>query len=292
MGADARSYVRAKIRPTRLFVLVGLAVLALILAGCGSPASDGPVPSDAATAPEAPVAEPTPALPTASPTNAPKPTRTKARPTAAKEPTLKPAMAQPTPEPTATQEPPAKPSGDSSGAVAVEIAEGSQARYLVGEQLARLPLPNDAVGETSEVSGSLAFDADGGVIAEESQIVVNLASLVSDSSRRDGYVRDRSLQTDRYPDATFAVKETPGLPWPLPAQGEASFQIVGDMMVHGVTKPLTWEATARFEPGEVAGQAKTSFTFQDFEIPIPQVRVVLSVEETIRLELDFTATVR
>ena len=91
--------------------------------------------------------------------------------------------------------------------------------------------------------------------------------------------------------AQFAVRELLGLEWPLPEEGEASFQIIGDMTVHGVTKPMTWEATAQFSKEFVAGTAKTSFTFDDFDMDFPRVRLVLSVEETMRFELDFLASV-
>ena len=79
--------------------------------------------------------------------------------------------------------------------------------------------------------------------------------------------------------------------WPLPQEGEATFQIVRDMTVHGVTKPITWEATARFSEDSLSGTAMTSFTFDEFNIDVPRVRIVLSVEETMRLELDFLAVV-
>ena len=81
-----------------------------------------------------------------------------------------------------------------------------------------------------------------------------MASLVSDSNRRDGYVRSNTLETNKYPTAELVVKSTPGLLWPLPSSGEVAFQIVGDMTIHGVTKELTWEATAQAgDGGSVTG---------------------------------------
>ena len=38
----------------------------------------------------------------------------------------------------------------------------------------------------------------------------------------------------------------------------------------------------------MTGKAATAFTFKDFAIDQPRVPVVLSVADTIRLELDFT----
>ena len=65
----------------------------------------------------------------------------------------------------------------------------STARYLIREQLASVTSPNDAIGETMDVTGTIALDGEGNVVSEESQIVVGLAGLTSDSSRRDSYVK-------------------------------------------------------------------------------------------------------
>ncbi len=178
-----------------------------------------------------------------------------------------------------------------SGIVKVEIQDETVARYLVREQLARLDFPNDAVGETSSVVGQIIFNPDGEINSDESKITVNLRTLKSDKDRRDRFLRTRSLESDVFPTAEFVVKEVPGLEWPLPKEGEASFQIVGDMTVHGFTRPITWEATAQFSEDSFSGVAKTSFTFDDFDIDVPKVRIVLSVEETMRFELDFLASI-
>ena len=178
-----------------------------------------------------------------------------------------------------------------SGMVTVEIRNETVARYLVREQLARLDFPNDAVGETSDVVGLIIFNSDGEINSDASKITVNLRTLKSDKDRRDRFLRTRSLESDAFPTAEFVVKELPGLEWPLPKEGEASFQIVGDMTVHGFTRPITWEATAQFSEDSFSGVAKTSFTFDEFDIDVPKVRIVLSVEETMRFELDFLASI-
>jgi polyisoprenoid-binding protein YceI len=178
-----------------------------------------------------------------------------------------------------------------SGIVTVEIQDGTVARYLVREQLARLDFPNDAVGETSDVAGLIKFNPDGEINSDASKITVDLRTLKSDENKRDRFLRSRSLESDVFPTAEFVVKELPGLEWPLPNDGEASFQIVGDMTVHGLTRPIIWEATAQFSEDSFSGIAKTSFTFDEFDIDVPRVRLVLSVEETMRFELDFLASI-
>ena len=180
--------------------------------------------------------------------------------------------------------------GDSGGAV-LTVEDGSAARYLVGEELVRIPNPIVAVGETSDVSGAITFDADGDADADESTVFVGLSGFVSDEDRRDNYVRSRLFDTRRFPDAELAVRETPGLPWPLPESGEASFQIVGDLTIQGVSKTVTWDASARFSADSVEGSASATVTFDDFELTKPSFAFIISVEDEIRLEMDIIASI-
>lgn len=169
-------------------------------------------------------------------------------------------------------------------------AEGNEARYRVREQLARMDFPNDAIGRTSRIEGLLIIGADGRIVRDSSRFVVDLASMESDQARRDNYVRRNTLETATYPHAVFVPATVRGLPAAAQAvtPGEYTFELLGDLTVHGVTKPATWQVTARFAPGgEVTGSATTSFTFGDFGMTIPRVAIVLSVDDLIRLEYDF-----
>ncbi len=196
----------------------------------------------------------------------------------------------PTPDssPQQTPETIAQPEADAGmGGVTLEISSGSEARYRVREQLAFLDFPNDAVGVTQDVEGKLVLGPDGTVSAEDSLIRVDLSTLQSDEDRRDNYVRNRTLGTGQYPHTEFVPTAISGLQWPLPSTGEASFSITGDMTVRDVTKQVTWETTAQFGEDQITGTATTDFTFDEFDLSVPSVAVVLSVENNIRLEIDF-----
>jgi len=170
----------------------------------------------------------------------------------------------------------------------VLAAEGNLAQFAVREQLAGLDFPNDAVGTTTAVSGALVILPDGQLVEGESRFAVDLATLKTDNSRRDGYIQSNTLETGTYPEAVFVPTAAAGLPSDLPTSGPVAFQLSGDLTVHGVTRPVTWDVT-----GEVAGQtfsgtATTSITFTDFGMTLPRVGPVLSVDDLIRLELAFT----
>jgi polyisoprenoid-binding protein YceI len=169
----------------------------------------------------------------------------------------------------------------------VVAEEGNRARYRVREQLARLDFPNDAVGETSTVSGSLMVTPEGEIVRAGSRFVIRLADLASDADRRDNYLRRNTLGTEEYPDAVFIPTGFRDLPSPLPATGEASFLLEGELTIRDVTRPVSWQVDAEFSNGAVLGRAETRFTFADMGLTVPTVGSVLSIRDDIRLEYDF-----
>jgi polyisoprenoid-binding protein YceI len=169
----------------------------------------------------------------------------------------------------------------------VVAPQQNEARYLVREQLARVDFPNDAVGRTSQISGGIAVDAAGNVIAGESRFVINMAALETDNDRRDNFVRRNTLQTEAHPEAVFVPRSFDGLTFPLPDSGALQFRMSGDLTVRGVTRPVSWNVMAQVNNGALRGEARTQFTFTDFDITKPRVASVLSVADEIRLEYSF-----
>ena len=167
----------------------------------------------------------------------------------------------------------------------LEVVSGSKAEYRVREQLARLNFPNDAVGTTESVTGAIVVNADGS-FAPESKLTVDMRSLRTDEPKRDGFVRENTLETNRYPSAEFVPRRHKGMPMPLPASGNATFQLIGDLTLHGVTAEQTWDVAATLAADTVAAKATTRFNFAKYKITIPRVFGLLSVDDDIRLELN------
>lgn len=183
----------------------------------------------------------------------------------------------------------ASPSAESAqGALRFVLAPtGNAARYRVRERLVGQDLPNDAIGETKALTGAIAFGSDGKVIAQSSKFAVDAGTFVSDKDRRDGFVRGRLLDARQYPSIVLVPTSVRGIALPLPASGTLPFEMTGDLTVRGVTRPTTWKGSAQFQDGRVTGSAATAFTFDDIKMDQPRVPVVLSVADTIRLEIDF-----
>ena len=253
---------------SRIYTLLIVLIAAVFAAGCTAQLQQSQAnPTPAATIPVPPTATATEAIPV-----------TVGEPTQAV--TVLPAETEPAPTPEQAEV-------QSPVVFAFSPGEG-KARYRVREQLVNLTLPNDAVGETDQITGSVAILPDGTVDGENSRFEVNLASLVSDQSRRDNFLRNNVLQTGQYPSAVFIPRSITGLEWPVPASGAVQFQLLGDLTIRDVTREVTWDVSGTLQDGTGTGQAVTRFTFADFNLTQPRVPVVLSIEDEIVLEVEGT----
>ena len=254
-----------------------IALAAMALVACGSSGDDG-AGSEAAAA----------ARPTAAPTSRPTETQPSASPTATA--TAEAANAQPTTAPTetpspepATAVPRTRTTGEVDGITFV-VGEGSEATFTVTEQLARLPLPNDAVIRTTALSGEVHMDG------RDSFIEIDLQQMRSDSSFRDRYIR--STMFGRDPIGVFTVKGLDRLPEGFRDGEVVTGQVHGELLIRGVTAPLTFDVEARDDGDVVHILGRTSFTWDELQIPKPSARSVISVEDEVTVEVLLSVTPR
>ena len=218
-----------------------------------------------------PTDAPPPAEPTEPATEAPRPEPTPAATEAAE--ATEPAMPQLTtpqlPEP-----------GQVENVVFV-VGEGSEATFTVNEKLNWLDLPNDAVMRTSALSGTVYLDG------QTSVVDINLHSLTSDQDRRDGYVQNRMFPND--PIATFTVADLGELPNPFTIGEAIAKEVEGQLTVRGVTKPITFAVEARLDPKQLFILGRTTFTWDELEIPPPNIPGRIEVKDEVRVEVLLSA---
>ena len=167
------------------------------------------------------------------------------------------------------------------------LSEESEARYRAQEELANVGA-TEAVGRTNAIIGQILFGEDGLPLAC-SRFDVDLRTLQSDNARRDNYLYNNTLETERFPLATFVLSAVEGLEQPLAEGEETTFTLIGNLTVHGVTKLVAWEATATLDEDTLRGTAATAFDMPDFGIEPPVVGPVVSLDERVALEVDITA---
>jgi polyisoprenoid-binding protein YceI len=144
------------------------------------------------------------------------------------------------------------------------VTSGSQVGYRVGEVL--FGQSATAVGRTSKVTGSLALD---GATVSAAAFTVDMASVTSDESRRDGQFRNRIMSTGEFPTSTFTLTSPISL-GSVPADGTTvTAKATGDLTLRGVTRRVTFEVKARRTGGRIDVNGTIPIVFDDWGIPSP-----------------------
>lgn len=166
------------------------------------------------------------------------------------------------------------------------IADGSEAGYRVREQLANLPAESDAVGRTTDVTGSITIvDASGTTQLTAGQIAVDTTTIASNESRRDNRLRTDGLQTDQFPTATFKITQPVDVPAAALAGTPSDLTLVGDLTLHGVTKAIQIPAQAVLANGQVQVSGSLTFSLSELGITTPNVGgFIVSIADTGALE--------
>ena len=155
--------------------------------------------------------------------------------------------------------------------------------YRVKEQLAFLNSPNEAVGRTRAVTGTMEVAGD---TVEQVRIEADLTQLASDESRRDNAIRQRGLESEQFPTATLELAGPITLD-AAPAEGEdVRGQGKGRLTVHGVTREVDLDLRGRWtgETIQVAGQLPVKMS--DFQIEPPRFGPVVAIEDGLTVDLN------
>ena len=154
------------------------------------------------------------------------------------------------------------PTGDVGGTWTVST--DSQVGYRVKETLAGLD--TEGAGRTSSISGTMTID---GTTLTATDLTVDMTTFASDDSRRDSQFDGRIMQVAQFPTATFTLT-APVEIGTIPTDGSSvQVQATGDLTVHGVTRPVTFDLTAKETGGRIGVVGSTEITFADYDIDNP-----------------------
>ena len=208
-------------------------------------------------------------------------------------------------EPTATTaaEPAAAAQSDAAEPVSgthtyIIVPDESTASYIVEEEffagaLAKYGIDagfNTVTGVTNEIEGQLQLNLDDlSAALGDNHFTVNLPSLATDREIRDDWIRDNGPNLNAYPVAEFAGTAIQNAPASYDAGQEVTFQLVGDLTIHGVTKNVTFGVTAALAGNTLTGVAETNLKLTDFGIEPPSFANTLTVADDFMIHVEFTA---
>ena len=182
----------------------------------------------------------------------------------------------------------------SVGTATWTIGDTSKATVRVREQLVGVNLPSDAVLVATGATGTFQLKDDG-TFSSDAKLSFDLTTLASDNRQRDDFVKSDTLQTRQFPKAEFVPTKTTGLALPMPASGEFTFKLTGQLTIKGKTKEVTFDVQAKRTGNELAATATAAPTwkFADFGMTAPSVPFrVVSIVDEIRVVVDMVATVK
>ena len=145
--------------------------------------------------------------------------------------------------------------------------------YRVREEFAGFGV-KDAVGRTPDVSGIVVVEGDAITVA---QLSAELTTLTSDDGRRDNALRDRGIESGRFPNAEFELTE------PVDLSRERT-SARGRLTLHGETRPIRVRLSSQRAGDEIEVAGSAPIEFADFDIEPPSVAGFVTVEEEGTLE--------
>ena len=153
--------------------------------------------------------------------------------------------------------------------------------YRVKEQLAFLDSPNEAVGRSSAVTGTMEVAGD---TVEDVRIEADLTRLTSDETRRDNAIRQRGLESERYPTAILELAEPIKLA-KVPVEGEeVRGQGKGRLTVHGVTREVDLDLRGRWSGSTIQVVGQLPVKMSDYQIEAPRFGPVVSIEDSAAVD--------
>jgi polyisoprenoid-binding protein YceI len=95
----------------------------------------------------------------------------------------------------------------------------------------RHSMPTKVRGRFEEYDGIVRLDGDD-PSRSNAHLTIRAESIQTHNSRRDGQLRRHFLDVDDHPVITFASTE-------VEEAGQTTYEVTGDLMIRGVTKPVT-----------------------------------------------------
>ena len=148
---------------------------------------------------------------------------------------------------------------------------------------------NLAIGVTKQISGEITANKTDPAKSNIGPITVDISQFTSDSNRRDSAIRGRWLESEKFPQAVFTPTKIETLPSSYTEGQDYTFKVSGDLKVREVTKPVTFDVTARLTGDTLSGSAVTTILLSDFGVGPISIGGMLNTEDKAKLTLQFVA---
>jgi polyisoprenoid-binding protein YceI len=171
------------------------------------------------------------------------------------------------------------------------VPDQSEAAYQVQEEFFNRPVNIvNPIGRTQAIEGEFQLTISGNQVQlADNQFTVDLRTLASDEARRDNRIRNEWLESNTYPWAEFKATSIENFPANATEGQDVSFKITGDMTIREITKPQTFDVTARLDGNTFTGTATSYVLMRDYGFEPPSILGMLEVTDGVTVTVNFTA---
>jgi len=152
--------------------------------------------------------------------------------------------------------------------------DASEFGYRVEEVLAGVNAT--AVGRSNEISGLLTIDA---TTATALDVEVQIESITSDDSLRDGQFRGRIMNAEEFPTAAFTLTEPIDFGSIPTGDDQITATATGDLTLKGVTNSVTFDVTAQTTGQRIGVLGSIPVLFTDYGIDNPSFGAVRTEDD-------------
>lgn len=194
-------------------------------------------------------------------------------------------------EPEPTTPPQVTEAGEITELMIFKIVPGeSELQYEVGEVFINQNNSfNLAVGVTTQVEGEIIVDPSSPANSSLDTFTADISQFTSDSGRRDNALRGRFLESATYPTVTFVPTKIEGIPESYQQGENVPLTITGDLTIREVTKPVTFDATVKYDGEALVGEATTTILMSEFGFGPISIASILNTEDEAKVTLFFVA---
>jgi polyisoprenoid-binding protein YceI len=126
----------------------------------------------------------------------------------------------------------------------------------------------EAVGRTSDISGTMTIN---GAAVSAVDLTVNLKTVSSDRSQRDGQFQGRIMNTSSFPTATFKLTQPLTLSAVPTDSSVVDAKATGNLTLRGTTKTVTFDLKAQRDGQNIKVNGSIPVVFADYDIPNPSL---------------------
>jgi len=169
------------------------------------------------------------------------------------------------------------------------VPASSTASYQVDETFIVKYLDHVVVGTTHAIQGEIAIDRAHPDQSVVGPIRVDLRTLKTDAPNRDNAIQSRYLESTKYPTAVFTSTRIYGIPDSYADGRDVQVEVLGTLMMHGVTKQEGFTGSVRVAGNTLTGTLSTMVQWTDFNMESPSILGQRVIPDQVMLTVQFVA---